>query len=131
MCDGRPPAGKFDLFAVEGGTAAMCYVFNSLVANRILKRGDTIALGTPIFTPYLEMPQLDEFELQDRRARAERDGATGATPGSTPTRRSTSWRIPKVKAFFVVNPCNPASFAMRPRDACDRSSSSCARSGPT
>src|SRR5688572_29000032 len=27
LCDGRPPAGTFDLFAVEGGTAAMCYVF--------------------------------------------------------------------------------------------------------
>jgi aspartate 4-decarboxylase len=25
MCGERPPAGKFDLFAVEGGTAAMCY----------------------------------------------------------------------------------------------------------
>ena len=51
MYAGRPPKGKFDLFAVEGGTAAMCYVFKSLVANRVLKRGDTIALGTPIFSP--------------------------------------------------------------------------------
>src|SRR6185436_7017754 len=30
MCDGRPPAGKFDLFAVEGGTAAMTYIFHSM-----------------------------------------------------------------------------------------------------
>ena len=27
MCDGRPPQGNFDLFATEGGTAGMCYVF--------------------------------------------------------------------------------------------------------
>src|SRR5262249_7269217 len=27
MCNGRPPEGRFELFAVEGGTAAMCYVF--------------------------------------------------------------------------------------------------------
>ena len=66
MWDGTPAAGKFDLFAVEGGTAAMCYVFKSLVENRIFHRGDTIALGTPIFTPYLEMPHLEDFELQDR-----------------------------------------------------------------
>ncbi len=34
MCDGRPPAGKFDIFAVEGGTAAMCYIFDTADAER-------------------------------------------------------------------------------------------------
>ena len=34
MCDGRPPRGKFDLFAVEGGTAAMCYIFDCLMRQR-------------------------------------------------------------------------------------------------
>ena len=53
MCDDRPPPGKFELFAVEGGTAAMCYVFKSLMTNRLLRPGDTVALGTPIFTPYI------------------------------------------------------------------------------
>ena len=42
---GKPPPGRFDLFAVEGGTAAMCYIFDSLMLNRLLHRGDTIALG--------------------------------------------------------------------------------------
>src|SRR4029078_10024198 len=64
MCDGRPPPGKFDVFAVEGGTAAMCYVFKSLVENKILHAGDTIALGTPIFTPYVEMPHLRDFDFK-------------------------------------------------------------------
>ena len=27
----KPPDGKFDLFATEGGTAAMAYIFNSLM----------------------------------------------------------------------------------------------------
>src|SRR3954467_399219 len=50
---GNPrPKGKFDIYAVEGGTAAMCYIFKSLKANRIINPGDTIALGVPIFTPY-------------------------------------------------------------------------------
>src|SRR5215467_7370501 len=61
MCDDQPPPGRFDLFAVEGGTAAMCYVFNSLRENRILRRGDQIALGAPIFTPYIELPRLEDF----------------------------------------------------------------------
>ena len=39
----RRPAGTFDLYAVEGGTAAMCYIFKSLKANRLLNPGDTIA----------------------------------------------------------------------------------------
>ena len=29
MCNEQPPEGRFDLFAVEGGTAAMCYVFKT------------------------------------------------------------------------------------------------------
>ena len=53
MCDGRPPKGKFDLFPVEGGTAAMCYIFDSLMQNGLLKQGDTIALFLPTFTPYI------------------------------------------------------------------------------
>jgi aspartate 4-decarboxylase len=36
MCGEPRPTGKFDLYAVEGGTAAMCYIFKSLKANRLL-----------------------------------------------------------------------------------------------
>ena len=64
MCGKPRPKGKFDLYAVEGGTAAMCYIFKSLKANRLLHPGDTIALGTPIFTPYLEMTHLEDYDLK-------------------------------------------------------------------
>ena len=114
MYDGRPPAGKFDLFAVEGGTAAMCYVFHSLVANRVLKRGDTIALGTPIFTPYLEMPLLDEFGFQTVELAQSEMAADGRHTWQYPDAEIEKLADPKVKAFFVVNPSNPASVAMRP-----------------
>ena len=63
MCGDPRPAGTFDLYAVEGGTAAMCYIFKSLKANRLLNPGDTIAMVTPIFTPYLEMPHLEDYGL--------------------------------------------------------------------
>src|SRR5689334_10960848 len=52
LCGGDPPDGEFDLFAVEGGTAAMCYIFETLAANDLLNPGDRIALGVPVFTPY-------------------------------------------------------------------------------
>ncbi|HVQ61570.1 MAG TPA: aspartate 4-decarboxylase, partial [Burkholderiales bacterium] len=61
MCDGRPPRGTFDLFAVEGGTAAMCYIFDSLMQNGLLRKGDTIALFLPTFTPYIEICHLERF----------------------------------------------------------------------
>ena len=51
---------NFDVFATEGGAAAMCYIFNSLVNNKLLNKGDKIAIMTPIFTPYLEIPTLLE-----------------------------------------------------------------------
>ena len=62
--DRRGPKGRFQLYAVEGGTAAMCYIFKSMKTNRLLNAGDTIALATPIFTPYLEMPHLEDYDLK-------------------------------------------------------------------
>ncbi|MFW2608669.1 aspartate 4-decarboxylase, partial [Aliarcobacter butzleri] len=52
---------KLDLFAVEGGTAAMAYIFNSLKENKLISKGDRIAIGTPVFTPYLEIPKLNDY----------------------------------------------------------------------
>lgn len=54
MCFGSPVTGNVDIFATEGGTAAMTYIFNTLKANRILRAGDKVAVARPIFTPYLD-----------------------------------------------------------------------------
>ena len=107
MCGEPRPAGAFKLYAVEGGTAAMCYIFKSLKANRLLNAGDTIALATPIFTPYLEMPHLEDYDLQTIFIEA---------------RQAERWQFsdadlqplldPKVKAFFIVNPGNPHAVAL-------------------
>ena len=103
MCGEPRPAGKFDLYAVEGGTAAMCYIFKSLKANRLLLPGDTIALGTPIFTPYLEMTHLEDYALKVVQHRSRRR----RTASSSPTTEIKKLEDPKIKAFFVVNPGNP------------------------
>ena len=106
MCGKPRPAGKFDLYAVEGGTAAMCYIFKSLKANRLLHPGDTIALGTPIFTPYLEMTHLEDYELKVVHIRAPQENRFQFTDEEI-----KKLEDPKIKAFFIVNPGNPTGMA--------------------
>jgi aspartate 4-decarboxylase len=106
MCGGKPPKGRFDLYAVEGGTAAMCYVFKSLMTNRMLKRGDTIALGTPIFTPYLEMPHLEDYHLKVVNIEARQ-----ADRYQFNDTELAKLEDPAVKLFCLVNPGNPTSVA--------------------
>ena len=113
MCDGRPPQGTFDLFAVEGGTAAMCYVFKSLVENRLLHRGDTIALGAPIFTPYIELPELSDYAF--KTVEIKQSALVGGRHSwQYPDDEIAKLEDPRIKAFFLVNPSNPASYAMHP-----------------
>ena len=114
MCDGKPPPGTFDLFAVEGGTAAMCYVFDSLMLNRLLHRGDAIALGVPTFTPYLEIPHFDRYAFKVVNV----DAGTELRADGTHSWQYTDAEIDKladrrIKAFVLVNPSNPPSYAMR------------------
>ncbi len=105
LCGDRAPSGKFDLFAVEGGTAAICYVFKSLMENRILRKGDTIALATPIFTPYLEIPRLNDYHLKVINVVADRRFHFS-------DEELAKLEDPAVKMFFIVNPGNPAAFAV-------------------
>src|SRR5467141_574001 len=107
MCGQPRPAGKFDLYAVEGGTAAMCYIFKSLKANRLLHPGDTIALGTPIFTPYLEMTHLEDYDLKVVNIKAPQENRFQYTDEEI-----KKLEDPKVKALFVVNPGNPTGMGM-------------------
>jgi aspartate 4-decarboxylase len=107
MCGKPRPSGKFDLYAVEGGTAAMCYIFKSLKANRLLFPGDTIALGTPIFTPYLEMTHLEDYDLKMVPIRAPQENRFQYTDEEL-----KKLEDPKVKAFFIVNPGNPTGMGM-------------------
>jgi aspartate 4-decarboxylase len=107
MCGDPRPKGKFDLFAVEGGTAAMCYIFKSLKANRLLRAGDTIALGTPIFTPYVEMPHLEDYALNVVNIQAPQENRFQFTDAEL-----SKLEDQKIKAFFLVNPGNPTGVAI-------------------
>lgn len=107
MCGDPRPSGKFDIYAVEGGTAAMCYIFKSLKANRLLQPGDTIALGTPIFTPYLEMTHLEDYKLEMVPIRAPQENRFQFTDEEL-----AKLEDKKIKAFFVVNPGNPTGMGL-------------------
>ncbi len=107
MCGKPRPSGKFDLYAVEGGTAAMCYIFKSLKANRLLHPGDTIALGTPIFTPYLEMTHLEDYDLKVVHVKAPQENQFQFTDEEIKKLEDR-----KIKALFIVNPGNPTGMAL-------------------
>ena len=90
----------------------MCYIFDSLQVNRAHPPATRIAVGAPIYTPYIEMPQLEQYGLDLVRVDA-----------TETCRRHHRWQYPdseidkladpSVKAFFVVNPSNPPSVAIR------------------
>lgn len=113
MCGNSPPTGTYDVFAVEGGTAAMCYIFDSLMVNGLLKRGDRIALAVPTFTPYLEIAHLDKYAFETVEIDAAGVYASGAHSWQYPDGEIDKLLDPTVKAFFVVNPSNPPSYAIQ------------------
>lgn len=107
MCDAEPPEGTLDLFATEGGTAAMTYVFNTLKENCLVNPGDKIALGTPIFTPYLEIPPLNDYQLVSIDVEQDENN-----DWQYPDSELDKLKDPDIKAFFLVNPSNPSSVSM-------------------
>ncbi len=110
MCGSTPQRnGKYDIFAVEGGTAAMCYIFDSLIENGLLNRGDKIAIGTPAFTPYLEIPKLDSFNFKVVHINGSAKDANGNSNFQYPDSELDKLGDKSIKAFFSINPSNPTS----------------------
>jgi aspartate 4-decarboxylase len=115
MCAGEGPATRFDIFAVEGGTAAMCYIFDSLVVNGLLHKGDKVALAVPTFTPYIEICHLDRFNFNVVEINADEvSRSDGRHTWQYPDGEIDKLTDPSIKALFFVNPSNPPSVAMRP-----------------
>jgi aspartate 4-decarboxylase len=100
----------FEYFATEGAAAGILYVFNSLKANRLLKKGDHIALITPIFSPYLEMPVLKDpdgygLKLIELKADPNKDY-------ELPDSEIAKLKDKRIKALFMVNPHNPGAYSL-------------------
>ena len=114
LFDNRPPKGAFDLFATEGGTAAMCYVFDSLQQNFLLNHGDSIALMVPVFTPYIEIPELRRYQFDVTEISADQMTKDGLHTWQYKDEDIDRLKDPKIKALFITNPSNPPSYALSP-----------------
>ena len=92
------------LFPTEGATAAIVYAFHSLSENHLLNKGDKIAINTPIFTPYLRIPELNDYDLVEVDLHSYEKNNWEINP-----KEIEKLADPSVKAFIVVNPTNPTS----------------------
>ncbi|WP_024613475.1 aspartate 4-decarboxylase [Clostridium sp. Ade.TY] len=112
MCSSDFESSSFDIFAVEGATAAMCYIFDSLKANELLCKEDRIAIITPVFTPYLEIPKIPRYSLDIVQIKATENPNTGNHSWQVPKEELEKLKDTTIKALFIVNPGNPSSVAL-------------------
>jgi aspartate 4-decarboxylase len=84
-----------------------------LIANELLFRGDTIALMTPIFTPYLEIPLLPRYNFNVIEIKASELTHNGTHTWQYPDEEIEKLSDIAIKALFVVNPSNPPSVEIR------------------
>lgn len=109
---GNPAEDNHKIFAVEGGTAAMCYIFDSLEANRLLCPGDKIALLVPIFTPYLDIPELPRYNFKVVSIYASELNDKGRHTWQYPKEELDKLADTDIKLACIVNPSNPPSVAI-------------------
>lgn len=109
---GGDDMSEYDLFATEGSTAGMCYAFNTLQQNFLMKKGDKIALFTPCFTPYIEIPQLQQFGFEVVNVSANKIEKDGYHDWQYPKEEIDKLRDPSVKAVCITNPSNPPSVCL-------------------
>ena len=109
---GNPAEDNHKIFAVEGGTAAMCYIFDSLEAYRLLCPGDKIALLVPIFTPYLDIPELPRYNFKVVSIYASELNDKGRHTWQYPKEELDKLADTDIKLACIVNPSNPPSVAI-------------------
>lgn len=107
MVGGRVSAKKVDIFATEGGTAAMTYIFDSLKQNKLVSKGDKVAIGMPVFTPYIEIPELETYGLEAVAINADPEAGW-----QYPDSELDKLKDPAIKIFFCINPSNPPSVKL-------------------
>ncbi|MCM2454840.1 bifunctional aspartate transaminase/aspartate 4-decarboxylase [Rhizobium sp. CG4] len=110
MAAGLISAKDVDVFATEGGTAAMTYVFDTLKKNHLLTKGDKVAIGMPVFTPYIEIPELETYGLEEVAINADPDAGWQYSNAEL-----DKLKDPDIKIFFCSNPSNPPSVKLDAR----------------
>ena len=107
LYNGAELSAQTNVFPTEGGSAAMVYIFEALSHNHLLKPGDQIAIATPIFTPYMQIPSVKDYGLLSIDVTS-----TAEDNWDIDEAELAKLEDPSVKAFFLVNPSNPASHAL-------------------
>ncbi|WP_129044491.1 bifunctional aspartate transaminase/aspartate 4-decarboxylase [Companilactobacillus metriopterae] len=102
-------AESTEIFPTEGGTAAIVYIFASLKENKLIKAGDKIAINTPIFTPYIEIPTLHDYQMVEVDLNSSEEDNWAISKDEIDKLLN-----PDIKAFIVVNPSNPGSKSLSP-----------------
>ncbi|WP_277679074.1 aspartate 4-decarboxylase [Gracilibacillus dipsosauri] len=103
----------FDLFAVEGATAAMCYIFETLYKNHLLPKGSKIAVMVPIFPPYIEIPELPNNAFELVKIMATEIDEEGNHTWQYPAEEIEKLKDKEIKALFLTNPSNPPSVSIK------------------
>ncbi|MFC4770538.1 bifunctional aspartate transaminase/aspartate 4-decarboxylase [Enterococcus hermanniensis] len=107
LFNGAELANETEIFPTEGGTAAMVYIFQSLKENKLIRPDDKIAISSPIFTPYLQIPELHDYQMVEIDLQSSEENNW-----EVPVEEFEKLLDPNIKAFFLVNPSNPGSKAL-------------------
>jgi aspartate 4-decarboxylase len=107
LCAGQPPAGRFDVFATDGGRVALTHIVQTLLANRLLAAGDRVAVGSSVLLPYVEFPQLTAYGFDVVEVAVDPDDWQFPDP------ELDKLADPAVKAFFLANPPGPELRTLR------------------
>ena len=95
------------LFPTEGATAAISYIFDSLKENHLISPGDKIIINTPIFSPYLAIPKLNDYRLKTIDLKSIESDHWQLKAEAVEALNDS-----EVKALILVNPSNPGSVAL-------------------
>ena len=105
-----PPRGDFSLFATEGGTAAMTYIFQSLKQNGLIAAGRQDRYRDADLLALPGNPGADDYGLDIVDIRMDREA-----DWQFPAAEIDKLKDPAIKIFCLVNPSNPPSTKCRTR----------------
>ena len=103
----KEKSSNYDFFPTEGACAAILYTFDSLYINGIINNGDKIAVITPIFTPYIELPSLKRYNMKIIELKGDPNNDYALSDSEINKLKDKS-----IKGLFIVNPLNPSAYSL-------------------
>ncbi|MBN2676125.1 MAG: bifunctional aspartate transaminase/aspartate 4-decarboxylase [Alphaproteobacteria bacterium] len=106
LFQGKFDLSKFSVFGTEGASAAIVYLFKLLKESYLLGNNDKLAILTPVYAPYLEMPALKEYNMPWESILLNKESHFQITD-----EHLKKLEDKKIKVVFSINPGNPTSVA--------------------